>query len=34
MAEEILSSISQDERERALFRSRRKFQMDMEHKCI
>ena len=31
MAEEVLSSISRDERERALFRSRRKFQMDMDH---
>jgi len=34
MAEEILSSISRDERERALFRSRRKFQMDMEHSRV
>ena len=31
MAEEILSTISRDERERALFRSRRKFEMDMAH---
>jgi predicted transposase/invertase (TIGR01784 family) len=31
MATEILTSISKDERERALFRSRRMWQMDMEH---
>jgi len=31
MARELLSTISQDENERARFRSRRMFQMDMEH---
>lgn len=30
MAGELLMSISQDERERAIFRSRRKFQTDMQ----
>ena len=32
MADELLSTISRDERERALFRSRRKFQMDMDNR--
>ena len=31
MAKKLLSTISRDERERALFRSRRMFQMDMDH---
>ena len=30
MAGNLLMSISQDERERAIFRSRKKFQMDMD----
>jgi predicted transposase/invertase (TIGR01784 family) len=31
MANELLMSISQDEREQALYRSRRIFERDMEH---
>lgn len=31
MASELLASISKDEMERARFRSRRMYQMDMEH---
>ena len=34
MAYGLLTSISQDEDERARFRARRKFQMDMEHSRI
>ena len=34
MARELLQTISRDENERARFRARRKFQMDMEHSLI
>jgi predicted transposase/invertase (TIGR01784 family) len=34
MAYDLLTSISQDADERARFRARRKFQMDMEHNRI
>ena len=34
MAIELLQTISKDENERARFRARRKFQMDMEHSLI
>ena len=34
MAVELLQTISRDENERARFRARRKFQMDMEHSII
>ena len=34
MAAELLQSISKDEMERARFRSRRMFQMDMDHNLI
>ena len=34
MAVELLQTISRDENERARFRARRKFQMDMEHSLI
>lgn len=34
MARELLQTISKDENERARFRARRKFQMDMEHSLI
>jgi predicted transposase/invertase (TIGR01784 family) len=34
MAVELLQTISKDENERARFRARRKFQMDMEHSLI
>ena len=34
MARELLQTISRDENERARFRARRKFQMDMEHGLI
>ena len=34
MARELLQTISRDENERARFRARRKFQMDMEHNLI
>jgi len=34
MAKELLQTISRDENERARFRARRKFQMDMEHSLI
>ena len=34
MARELLHTISRDENERARFRARRKFQMNMEHNLI
>ena len=34
MAKELLQTISRDENERARFRARRKFQMDMEHNLL
>ena len=34
MAVDFLQSISQDEEERARFRARRKFQMDLEHSLL
>ena len=34
MAVELLQTISRDENERARFRARHKFQMDMEHSLI
>ncbi|MCL2147523.1 MAG: hypothetical protein FWH52_06920 [Synergistaceae bacterium] len=34
MARELLQTISRDENERARFRARRKFQMDMEHSIL